>query len=97
MSYLTADDLPAAIASPLEKVRNVPEELKKYVLTLLRLENNIYSLNQQLSTLYYKRNEYMEHISKNSDVIAHNTAVTAYYSKVNAELTNALGYMVAFK
>jgi len=42
-------------------------------------------------------NEYMEHISKNSDVIAHNTAVTAYYSKVNAELTNALGYMAAFK
>lgn len=42
-------------------------------------------------------NEYMVHISKNSDVIAHNTAVTAYYSKINAELTNALGYMVAFK
>lgn len=41
--------------------------------------------------------EYMEHISRNSDVIAHNTAATAYYSKVNAELTNALGYMVAFK
>lgn len=41
-------------------------------------------------------NEYMEHISQNSDVIAHNTAVTAYYSKVNAQLTNALGYMVAF-
>lgn len=40
--------------------------------------------------------EYMEHISQNSDVIAHNTAATAYYSKVNAELTNALGYMVAF-
>ena len=42
-------------------------------------------------------NRYMEHLSQNSDVIAHNTAVTAYYSKVNAELTNALGYMVAFK
>jgi hypothetical protein len=40
---------------------------------------------------------YLEHISQNSDVIAHNTAVTAYYSKVNAELTNALGYMVAFR
>lgn len=39
----------------------------------------------------------MEHISRNSDVVAHNTAVTAYYSKVNTELTNALGYMVAFK
>lgn len=42
-------------------------------------------------------NEYMERIADNSDVIAHNTAVSAYYSKVNAELTNALGYMVAFK
>ena len=41
-------------------------------------------------------NEYMERIAENSDVIAHNTAVTAYYSKINAELTNALGYMVAF-
>ena len=38
-----------------------------------------------------------KHISENSDLIAHNTAVTAYYSKVNAELTNALGYMAAFK
>lgn len=41
--------------------------------------------------------EYMKHISQNTDVIAHNSAVTAYYSKVNAELTNALGYMAAFK
>ena len=40
---------------------------------------------------------YLERISQNSDVIAHNTMVTAHYSKVNAELTNALGYMVAFK
>lgn len=38
---------------------------------------------------------FMEHISKNTDVIAYNTTKTAYYSKLNAELTNALGYMVA--
>ena len=36
-------------------------------------------------------------IAKNSDVIAHNTAVAAYYAKKNAELTNALGYLVALK
>ena len=35
-------------------------------------------------------------VAENSDVIAHNTAVSAYYSKVNAELTNALGFMVAY-
>ena len=41
--------------------------------------------------------EYMKHIAKNSDVIAHNTAVTAYYSKINAELTDSLGFMMALK
>ena len=41
--------------------------------------------------------EYLQHISKNSDVIAYNTAVTSYYSKINADLTNALGFMVALK
>lgn len=39
---------------------------------------------------------HMEHISENSDVIAHNTAATAFYAKKNAELADALGYMVAF-
>lgn len=43
-----------------------------------------------------KMSDYLENISRNSDVMAHNSAVTAYYSKLNAELTNALGYMVAF-
>ena len=36
-------------------------------------------------------------IAKNSDVIAHNTAATAYYTKKNAELTDALGYLAALK
>lgn len=41
--------------------------------------------------------EYMKHISENSDVMAHNSAVTAYYSKINASLTDALCFMVALK
>ena len=36
-------------------------------------------------------------IARNTRVIAYNTEVTAYYSKKNAELTDALGYMVAFR
>lgn len=36
-------------------------------------------------------------ISENTAVIAHNTATTAYYAKKSAELTDALGYMVALK
>lgn len=41
--------------------------------------------------------EYMAQISGNTKVMAHNTAVTAYYAKLNAELTDALGFMVALK
>lgn len=36
-------------------------------------------------------------IAKNSEVIAYNTAATAYYAKKNAELTDALGYLAALK
>lgn len=36
-------------------------------------------------------------IAQNSSVIARNTAATAFYAKKNAELTNAMGYLVALK
>lgn len=36
-------------------------------------------------------------IEKNSEVIAYNTAEAAHYAKVNANLTNALGFLVALK
>lgn len=42
-------------------------------------------------------NSYLEQISKNSSIVAHNTAATAYYAKINSELTDALGFMVALK
>ena len=35
------------------------------------------------------------HIDETAGIIAYNTERTAYYSQKNAELTNALGYMVA--
>ena len=36
-------------------------------------------------------------IAENSEQIAYNTAATAFYAKRNAELTDALGFMVALK
>lgn len=42
-------------------------------------------------------NCYQKDISNNTAVIAHNTAVTALYAKKTAELTDALGFMVALK
>ena len=40
---------------------------------------------------------YMSRIADNTEVIAYNTERTAFYAKKNAELTNALGFMVALK
>lgn len=42
-------------ASFAERIRNSPEELKKYILSLIRLENNIYALEQRLFSLSWRR------------------------------------------
>lgn len=66
------------------------------------LEQMNKSMNQALVSIK-SMDENLQSISKtndtiahNSAVIAHNTEVAAYYSKRTAELTDALGFMVAF-
>lgn len=66
--------------------------------SLRRLESTMNVAAKSLRVIEAKAEtmtQYMSRIAANSDVIAHNSAVTAYYSKINAELTNALGFMVA--
>jgi len=76
-----------------EELRSINESLDSLNYTMDQALTSIRGI--EANTI--QMNEYMEHISQNSDVIAHNTAVSAYYSKINAPLTNALGYMMAFK
>ena len=76
-----------------QELRNINTSLHHLNSTMDKALTSIQGIEANTTSM----NEYMEHISNNSDVIAYNTAVTAYYSKVNAELTNALGYIVAFK
>lgn len=76
-----------------QEMRSINASLQSLNTTMDKALTSIQGIEANTTSM----NGYMEHISQNSDVIAHNTAVTAYYSKVNAELTNALGYMVAFK
>lgn len=70
------------------------------------INSNLDTLNSTMNSALYAIKDIgtsVQHISKNSDiitkntdVIAHNTEATAYYSKRTAELTDALGFMVAF-
>lgn len=93
-----------AVITSLEEIKQnqymMYQELRSINSSLSRLNSTMdkaLTAIQGIEANTTSMNEYMEHISKNSDVIAHNTAVTAYYSKINAELTNALGFMAALK
>ena len=84
----------------IEKLDEIKETQYLMYSSLEKINNNLDYLNTTMSTAL-ESIQHMEkdiaHISENTDLIAHNTAVTAYYSKLNAELTNSLGYMEAFK
>jgi hypothetical protein len=55
-AFIKYQDIPQTVEqSPAESIRSSTEELKKYILTLIHLENNIYSLSQRLQELYYHR------------------------------------------
>ncbi|MBO5339149.1 MAG: hypothetical protein J6A96_05555 [Clostridia bacterium] len=74
---------------------------------LTDIESSLVSLNatmekavESLNSIYTESltiESYLEKISEDTEIIAHNTAVSAYYSKKNAELTNALGFLMAMK
>ena len=97
------------VIDQLDTVISSLEDIKKnqYMMytELQKINSSLQSLNSKMSTALNsirsieantaEMNTHLEHISKNSDVIAYNTAATAYYSKINAELTNSLGYMIA--
>lgn len=82
-------------------------QLTEIISKLDQIQANQYTLyaelrkaNTQLASLNSKMNaaiETLDRIGNNTAQIAYNTEVTAYCSKKNAELTDALGYMVALK
>lgn len=69
-----------------QAVSSVNEQLSSLNEAANRMTNELQSVNTNLSS-----------IRESSAVIAYNSAQTAYYSKVNAELTNSLGYLIALK
>lgn len=90
------------IVQSLEKIKEsqylIYSELRGINNSLNRMNATMSNMAKSLQAIKVDTHNisgYMETVAKNSDVIAHNTAVSAYYSKMNAELTNSLGYLVA--
>lgn len=92
------------IASSLEKINNnqqmiyskltkIHESLDTMKNTMNTAVNFIYKIAENQT----QTNKYLAQIAESTDYIAYSTAVNAYYSKVNAQLTNSLGYLIALK
>lgn len=99
-SEIRADRVIAQLDSISEKMDQI--KANQYMLF-----NAIQSVSNQLSTLNETANAIanelqaanvtLNDIRSSSAVTAYNTAATAYYSRVNMELTNSLGYLIAMK
>lgn len=85
------------IISQLTVIIQKLEEIKanQYMLySELRIANqNLLQISEKMDSAI----EALDRIGDNAEQIAYNTEATAFYAKKNAELTDALGFMVAFK
>ena len=59
--------------------------------------NSVIESLSSISTDTMEMKSYISKIAENTQVIAYNTEKTAFYAKKNAELTNALGFMLALR
>ena len=92
------------IISELNKVIDCLEDIKSSQYMIYReiqdVNYNLKTLNKSMNDVIdslENTNDKLTEILETSQVIAYNTFATAYYSKINAELTNSLGFMTALK
>ncbi|MBO4979127.1 MAG: hypothetical protein J6D16_01825 [Clostridia bacterium] len=57
----------------------------------------VFSALETINSKMTNMESYLDEIADNTAVIAYNTEQTAFYSKKNAELTDAMGFLVALK
>lgn len=106
-SELRADLIIGKLSDILTSLEQIKETQYTIVSLLDSINRNMKQLNRTMDAVYNAVydirtdtkdvKQYVAHIAETSEVIAHNTAVTAYYSKINAELTGSLGFMMAYK
>ena len=76
------------------------ESMGKVVTHLAKMNAKADRMSKQLSSLDKKATSLdsaVAQIAENAEIAANYSQVTAFYAKRNAELTNALGYLVAFR
>ena len=89
------------IIKELSDIKNTLEEIKnnQYMVysELKNIQNSLSELKEGMQTTVKTINGNLDIIAKNTEVTAFYSKVNAYYAKKNAELTNALGFLIALK
>ncbi len=92
------------IIGKLDDISNSLEEIKQnqYMIysELKSINSNISKLDDSMNKILGKVTEIgtnVEAIRNSTEIMEENSRIAAYYTKKNAELTNALGYLVALK
>lgn len=76
------------------------QSMGKVVTHLAKMNAKADRMSRQLATLDDKTTNLestMATVAENAEIAAHYSQISAFYAKRNAELTDALGYLVAFK
>lgn len=76
-----------------ERLDDIKKNQSLIYTSLMNIDNSVSKLNDTFGQAIVS----LEKIEKNTAMTAYYSAKTAEYTKRNAELTNALGYLVAFK
>lgn len=85
----------STVISSLEKIKDNQYMLYNELQNVNRQLDSLNSTTANMANMMASMQGDIATIADNSDAIAYNTAKTAYYSELNAKLTDALGYMVA--
>lgn len=81
-------------------IQTLNQSMEKVVTSLAKLEAKADDMTKHLTSIDNKATAIgssVASIAENTEVMAHYSRVSAFYAKRNAELTDALGYMVAFR
>lgn len=99
-SEIRANRIITQLDQVIASLETIKENQYKAYSVLSQISRDTASISDKMTSAVKSLSEISENtaaIKETNEQIAYSTAKTAHYAKMNAELTNALGYMVAFK
>ena len=93
MLYQQMSDVNSGVKALNESMTSVVSSLAHLEKIGEEMKNSLESISSDTASM----NKEVKSITKNVEINAHYSMVSAFYAKKNAELTDALGYMTAFK